>query len=226
MMKVTSTPVKDSTEIYEEVREQICLLQYPPGEMISENALASEYEVSRSVMRLIMWRLEQDGLVHIRKGSAATVTAVDIKSLRDVYVVRQKLIELVGELRPARITEDIIDNLESIEDQTRQMREQYDPVALAKLYYAFHLEMLKTIRNSFLKDITEKLYHRTARVWLQLLPDLDWIEEVDVMSEEIHDVTEALRKGDMVTIAQVRHRHMKMLLQRINSYLVDELVNQ
>lgn len=209
----------DSDTIYEEILERICLLEYSPGAMLSENALASEYGVSRSVMRRVLWKLEQDGLINISKGSGAVVTAVDIKSLKEVYVVRQKLIELVGELRPVRITDDIITNLETLQQQTQEIRGQYDPKALGRLYYSFHLEMLKAIRNTFLSEITDKLYHRTARVWLQLLPDLNWEEEVDLMVDEIQGVLEALRNGDMPTVAQVRREHMAMLLQRINNYL-------
>jgi len=209
----------DSDTIYEQILERICLLEYAPGAMLSENALAAEYGVSRSVMRRVLWKLEQDGLINISKGSGAVVTAVDIKSLKEVYVVRQKLIELVGELRPVRITEDIITKLETLLQQTQQIRGQYDPRALARLYYMFHLEMLKAIRNTFLKEITDKLYHRTARVWLQLLPDLDWEGEVDIMTDEVQNVLEALRHNDMPTVSQVRREHMAMLLQRINNYL-------
>lgn len=211
----------DSKAIYEEIRGRICLLEYKPGEMISENALASEFDVSRSRMRRVMWQLESDGLVNISKGSGAVITAVDIKSLKEIYIVRQKLIELIGEMRPARITPDIISNLETLIQQVRQMEDTYDPVELAKLYYRFHSEMLRTIRNTFLKEITDKLYHRTARVWLQLLPDLNWAEEVSVMCDEIRSVTEALRREDMAAVARVRREHMAMLLQRINNYLGD-----
>ncbi len=212
------TTVEPET-IYEEILERICLLEYPPGDMLSENALATEYGVSRSVMRRVLWKLEQDGLINISKGSGAVVTAVDIKSLKEVYVVRQKLIELVGELRPVRITDDIITALEALAEQTQQIRDQYAPKALARLYYSFHLEMLKAIRNTFLREITDKLYHRTARVWLQLLPDLNWEEEVDIMLDEMQGVLEALRNDDMPAVAQVRREHMAMLLQRINNYL-------
>lgn len=219
IMNTEQNVAVDSDTIYKQILERICLLEHPPGAMLSENALASEYGVSRSVMRRVLWKLEQDGLINISKGSGAVVTAVDIKSLKEVYVVRQKLIELVGELRPARIADDIMTNLETLLQQTRQIRDQYDPRALARLYYAFHLEMLKTIRNTFLKEITGKLYHRTARVWLQLLPDLDWEEEVDLMADEIQRVLEALPNDDMPTVAEVRREHMAMLLQRINNYL-------
>ncbi|MEJ2247523.1 MAG: GntR family transcriptional regulator, partial [Acidobacteriota bacterium] len=158
----------DPTTIYRQIRERICLLVYPPNALISENALASEFGVSRTVMRRILWKLEQDGLISISKGSGAVVTSVDIKSLKEVYVVRQKLIELVGETRPAQITDDIIANLESLLQRARQLGEHYDPKGLARLYYDFHLEMLRTIRNTFLRQTTDQYYHLTARVWLQL----------------------------------------------------------
>lgn len=211
----------DSQAIYEEVRERICLLLYRPGEMISENALATEFDVSRSRMRQVMWQLENEGLITISKGSGAVVTAVDIKSLKEVYIVRQKLVELIGELRPARITPQVISSLSSILGQTQQMQDQYEPVALGRLYYAFHHEMLNVIRNTFLKQITDQLYHRTARVWLQLLPDLDWEQEVAIMCDEIESVIAALQEEDMPRVAQVRREHMSRLLQRINHYLGD-----
>lgn len=211
----------DSQAIYEEIRERICLLQYEPGALISENALATEFDVSRSRMRRVFWQLNNDGLINISRGSGAVVTAVDIKSLKEVYVVRQKLIELIGELKPVRITPELFAELESLLPEIEQARDQYDPVLLAKLYYKFHRVMLALIRNTFLKQITDQLYHRTARVWLQLLPDLNWRQEVDVMYDEVNGVLEALRADDLPQVAQVRREHMAMLIQRINDYLGD-----
>jgi DNA-binding GntR family transcriptional regulator len=205
--------------LYREIRERIGLLQYPPGMALRESALAEEFGVSRTPIRRALHRLELDGLVHISRGAGAVVTAVDIKSLKEVYALRLKLAELAGELKPAHLRPENLGSLEDIHKQTEQMRDHYDPVALARLYNAFHEEMLNFIGNEPLKQISDQLFHRTARVWLQLLPDLDWEEEVGIMSEEIQDVLAGLRAGDMETVAQVRRTHMVMLLQRINDYL-------
>ena len=37
--------------IYEQLRERICLLQYPPGAVLSENALAAEFGPARETYR-------------------------------------------------------------------------------------------------------------------------------------------------------------------------------
>jgi DNA-binding GntR family transcriptional regulator len=84
--------------IYKEIRERICLLQYPPGEMLSENALAAEFEVSRTPMRRILRLLEFEGLVISRAGVGTLVTTADLRSLREVYRLRIKLAEVIGDL--------------------------------------------------------------------------------------------------------------------------------
>ena len=206
-------------ELYEEIRERICLLQYPPGTVLREEALASEFGVSRTPIRRVLHRLEYVGLVDITQRAGAIVTTVDIKSLKEVYALRLKLIELMGDLSAARVPEKTIVALESLLERCRQMGGQYDPEALARLYNSFHTEMLDVIGNQSLRDISDQLFHQTARVWLQILPDLDWSEEVDLMCDEIARVTEGLRTADMQAVAQVRREHMALLLRRINNYL-------
>jgi DNA-binding GntR family transcriptional regulator len=205
--------------LYHKIRERISLLQYPPGMALRESALAEEFGVSRTPIRRALHRLEFDGLVQIGRGTGAVVSTVDIKSLREVYALRLKLTELIGELNPARLRLENLTNIANILEKAGQMRDQYDPVALTRLYNAFHQEMLNVISNEPLRQISDQLFHRTARVWLQLLPDLGWEEEVDIMCEEIGDVLAALQAGDMETVARVRRIHMSMLLQRINDYL-------
>lgn len=205
--------------IYQQIRERITLLQYPPGFALRENSLAEEFNVSRTPIRRALHRLEFEGLVYISRGTGAVVAAVDIRSLKEVYALRLKLAELVGELNPARLESDHLPTLEDILEQVKQRKEEYDPVALARVYNSFHQEMLNIIGNEPLKQISDQLFHRTSRVWLQLLPYLDWEEECQIVCEEINDVLAGLREGDMQAVAQVRRHHMALLLKRINNYL-------
>ena len=49
--------------IYRILRDRICLLEYAPGSLISEEELAQEFEVSRTPVRRVLGRLESEGLV-------------------------------------------------------------------------------------------------------------------------------------------------------------------
>jgi len=205
--------------IYQEIRDRICLLQYPPGTMLSENKLATEFGVSRTPIRRVLQRLEFEGLVVSKQGVGTLVTIVDLQYLKEVYALRLELAQLAGQLSPIRPTEQKIATLESILEKFEAMRDQYDPTELARLYNRFQAEMLALIGNRPLREISEQLYHQTVRVWLQILPDLDWVEEVNIACREIQEVIGGLKEKDMPAVAQIRSEHMAMLLGRTSRYL-------
>lgn len=220
---MTSKKSTDSSidTIYEEIREQISLLDYPPGTVLSENALAEEFGVSRSPIRRVLQRLEFEGLVVSNRGVGTIVTIVDLKSLREVYALRMKLHEITGELSPtAHVSADDIAVLEDLLEQVTGMQDQYDIRELGRLYNVFQNQVLRLVNNKPLREISDQLYYQTSRVWLQVLPDLDWEEEVDYFADEVRSVAKALRAGgDMQAVAQIRAYHLSMMLARLKRYL-------
>lgn len=210
---------KSQEEIYEQLRERICLLQYAPGAVLSENALATEFGVSRTPVRSALRRLEFEGLVTSMAGVGTIVASVDLKFLKEVYALRMKLAELVGDLTRSRVPNGMVTHLQELLRECQGMTDNYDPEAIARLYNEFHDEMLNIIANEPLREIYNQLFYQTARIWLDILPDLDWEEEVEITCQEIADVIEALKKEDMQAVARVRRDYMSSFLSRINSYL-------
>lgn len=49
--------------IYDELRRRIVSLAYRPGTMLSENAVAAEFDVSRTPVRQAFFRLAQEELL-------------------------------------------------------------------------------------------------------------------------------------------------------------------
>lgn len=205
--------------IYKTIRERVCLLQYPPGEMLSENALAAEFAISRTPMRRILRLLEFEGLVLSRQGVGTLVTTVDLKSLKEVYMLRIKLAELIGELSPTPSAEGDLAVLDRLLERLQTMSEKRDYEALGRINMEFNDALVRFISNLALRDISDRLYYQTARVWPQILPDMDWTEEVDYMATEIRQIAEALRQGDMRRVGQTRRDHISMSLSRIQRYL-------
>ncbi len=62
--------------IYRILRDRICLLEYAPGSLISEEELAQEFEVSRTPVRRVLGRLESEGLVQSVHGVGTLVRIV------------------------------------------------------------------------------------------------------------------------------------------------------
>lgn len=229
-----ATHAKDGTDtnkghsyrdIYKEIRDRICLLQYPPGSLLTENQLASEFGVSRTPIRQALHRLEFEGLVVSKRGVGTMVTIVDLRALREVYALRLRLYELIGDFSSsARLRDDDIDTLRSVLGQAEGMvsyrNTRSNQVALARLYMTFNEIITHTISNDALRKISEQLFYQTSRVWLQILPDLQWEEEVKYFCTELEQVVEVLESGgNMADVSQIRREHMIELLNRIRLYL-------
>lgn len=212
-------------DIYKEIRDRICLLQYPPGSLLTENQLATEFGVSRTPIRQALHRLEFEGLVITKRGVGTMVTIVDLRALREVYALRLRLYELIGDFSSSeRMHDDDIDTLRSVLKEARRMvgyrNNRSNQVELARLYTTFNQIITHTISNDALRKISEQLFYQTSRVWLQILPDLDWDEEVEYFCKELEQVIEVLENsGDMADVAQIRRSHMVELLNRIRLYL-------
>lgn len=211
--------------IYEEIRDRICLLEYPPGTLLTENELAMEFGVSRTPVRRALHRLEFEGLVESKRGVGTMVKIVDLRALREVYALRLRLYEFIGDFSTAdRITEEDIGVLEAILEKIQAMhgtRNSADNrVALARLYMDFNKIITDAISNDALRHISEQLFYQTSRVWLQILPDLDREDELDYFHDELARVIDVLRtSGDMQAVAAIRREHMFKLLRRIRRYL-------
>ena len=94
---MTARPRPAADVVYLGLREQICLLDLPPGSVLREAAIADEFGVSRTPVREALTMLRVDGLVTRHHGEASTVSTVDFRELRNVYALRMKLTRLVGD---------------------------------------------------------------------------------------------------------------------------------
>lgn len=203
--------------IYHALRDRIALLDYPPGAMLSENALAEDFGVSRTPIRQALQRLEFEGLVVSRHGVGTMVTTVDLQYLREVYALRLKLIDIIGELSTGRVSSEVLATLQALVTETAELRtSEPRPRELARLYMTFNEELSAAVGNKPLREIADRFFYQTARVWLQLLPQLDWRNEVDQVVDEAEGVITALRQGDMSAMAKVRAHHMRMCMARID----------
>lgn len=210
--------------IYEELRERICLLELPPGTPLREQALAAEFGVSRTPVREALTMLRVDGLVVRQQGGGTSVSSVDFKSIRDVYALRRKLAELTGEFLIVPLPAGILERLGSIRDEVLEASESHDARRLGELYNRLHETMLDTVGNQALRIVSDRLFRQTSRLWVQLLPEMDWNEEVAILLDEIDQSSGALERGSAEELAEVRAKHLTMLLDRFNAYLRRPLI--
>lgn len=206
--------------IYHALRDRICLLHYAPGSRLSEEELALEFGVSRTPVRRVLARLESEGLVKSRHGVGTMVTEASIEELEQVYQLRMELAELIGKLSPKPRCEEELVRIEAllIRCDAAAASPAPDPRVFARLNMEFFYELSAMTGNRPFKEISEQLYFRTFRIWLQSVPSLNLSNEIAVFRREMADILAAMRLGDLEAVGHIRRSHISMSFLRIKRY--------
>ncbi|MDH3760477.1 MAG: GntR family transcriptional regulator [Gammaproteobacteria bacterium] len=207
--------------IYKAIRERICLLEYAPGTLLNEALLADEFEVSRSPVRSVLQRLNYEGLLETRNGIGTIVSEVDINTFKDIYELRMRLAELMGDLSPVSPSADTIEALRDLCNRVLTLRDRpKDLNAYARLCNELHALIIAQIGNDALRETTDLLYYRAARTWLIYLGKLDWPEEMQILYRECSDILLAMEIGDMRGVGNARRQFLYLTLTRVSRHLV------
>jgi DNA-binding GntR family transcriptional regulator len=207
-----------SERIYKTIRDRICLLEYQPGERLGEEELAREFNVSRTPIRRVLSRLEGEGLLESRHGVGTFVTDVDIDALAQVYQLRMELAELLGKLDPIPRGEDDLARVRALLVRCDKLLKKPDPKAYARLNMDFFQELGAMVGNAPLREISERLYYLTTRIWLKSVPHLNLPDEIEVFRREMADILQAMEVGDLEAVGHIRRSHISMSVKRMKRY--------
>lgn len=219
MSRRTADAGERHARIYREIRERISLLRYPPGTVLSETELAGEFGVSRTPLRRVLHQLAFEGLVEARNGVGTIVTDIDIGTFKKTYELRMALAELMGVLSPGQPTPALIASIEKMIERARALRENRDVEAYARLANDLEDLMLELIDNDPLRQITDQLYYRVSRIWFTFLPNLDWDAVIDSQILELSEMHEAMKRGDVRGVGQIRRLHLHGIMAWVSGYL-------
>jgi len=204
--------------LYSVLRDRICVLVYPPGTQLSEEALATEFGISRSPLRKALQILEADGLLQSQQGVGTLVTDVDLDELEQVYQLRMELNELTGRLSPVEVDEVLLQAFDKIRQRAEILRRSPTHQGFARLNIDFfHIFQLLS-ENRPLHDVAEKLFYQTCRIWLTLIPEQDLAGEIDLFCDEVEEIANAVSISDVSAAALIRRAHLSMGFKRLKKH--------
>jgi len=204
--------------IFQALRRRICLLDFPPGMVLREQDLAMEFSVSRTPIRHVLSRLAADGLVESRQGVGTTVTTIDFKDLLDIYYVRAILAEAIGDSEPVPPAPEVLEALDELAVKCDELDKGVALRVFGEINIGLHSQILTTIRNRPLREVSDRLFYQTARIWFQILPRFSWERAVMELRHEIEEVRLAMSRGDLKAVGLVHRNRLStvmILLQRV-----------
>lgn len=213
-----ATDKHTTVRIFEILRDRICLLDYPPGTILREAALAKEFGISRTPIRAVLQRLEHGSLVSVRDGVGTIVTDLDTTALKDIYEMRQKMAELIGTLSPREITDADEKTAMDLLDQAKQLVTNYNASEYWQINHAQHALIADLIGNSVLRETWDQLYFRSARFWYREASRTPDGVAQDLVAE-LSETARALRERDAAAVGYTQRNFIAFGFARLKAAL-------
>lgn len=200
-------PQQRTLAIYKEVRRRICTNRYPPGELLSEEALANEFKVSRSPIRRVLSRLEQEGLIEIRHGVGSRVTGISPALLESAYEARMALAVASAPFIRLDPPEAAHQALVRARAEFRAIRPG-DVSGFADVNTRYYETVTGLVSNDILREVMRSLFFQTSRIWLMGLPRMDWPLTIERICCEVDELTRAIDVGDSIALGLLMRNHI------------------
>lgn len=216
----SSETARDRFErIHLTLRNRICLLDYAPGARLSEQALAEEFGISRTPLRRVLVRLEGEGLLQSVQGVGTFVTDVSIAELGPIYELRVELAELLGKLGPRQPDAELWRKMCEFPHLLGELADDENaaPRRFGELNLAFFRVFHQITTNGPLREISERLFFQTSRIWLKSMVagQVDVATEARIFQHELGDILRALELGDIRSATLIHRTHISMSYLRM-----------
>jgi phosphonate utilization transcriptional regulator len=146
-----------SSVVQSELERMILSGELPPGEKLTEVALAARLGVSRGPLREAFRMLEEAGLVRTEKNRGVFVRDLPVEEAIEIFDLRAAMDELVGRRLAAGIAPAALKEIRGLVDQMEQAVKVKDTDAYHLLNLRFHDRLVELAGNRKLTDVYRKL---------------------------------------------------------------------
>lgn len=147
----------DSQQIYDFIFKAIADRQLPPGKKLSEERLSKIFNVSRTRLREVFFRLAQDKIITLEPNRGAFVVKPTVKETREVFAARRAIEVAIIEELTNKGNSTVFKALANHLMKEETARKAGDRQKLNQLTGEFHLLLAELTNNSLFYDITRRL---------------------------------------------------------------------
>lgn len=151
-------------EIYNTVVHAVLDRALDPGTKLSEDVLCNHYGVSRTVVRVAIYRLEQDRLVEVQRNRGCFVVIPDRKEAADILAARRAIEPFIVRMLATSATDAEIDILAKHVDSEDNAYHSGDDREALRLSGQFHLLLGRLAKSKVIEAFLHNLVCRSALV--------------------------------------------------------------
>jgi DNA-binding GntR family transcriptional regulator len=175
-----------------------------PGQMLSENIIASRLGVSRTPVREALNRLQIEGLVTPIRGRRVIVSIPSDQDIEDVYNIRL-MVETEALRKISREDLPLIQQLETYALEAKQYLTQNDIIRLGQKNTQFHQCLISVLKNRRLEMFLDSLRDVVSLYRFQSLRQGEWAAESGHDHEKLVNF---LKEGSYDKAIELLQKHL------------------
>jgi DNA-binding GntR family transcriptional regulator len=194
-----------SEHIKEQLIEDIFHRRYKAGDKLVESAVAKEFNVSQTTIREALRSLIAMGFLESEPFKGITVRSFTRRDLWEVYTVRAALESLsIAQLAP-KITDDQIDELETLVNEMVEAAERGDIPRRTMVNIEFHKTLIRFSGNKLILRLFDNLQFGSYSLMTGNLSPMDSVG----IAARHQLLIDALRTRDPQRAADAIRRHIE-----------------
>ncbi|MGH4137338.1 GntR family transcriptional regulator [Clostridium sp.] len=211
----------NSDEIYFALKEDIVNLQLYPGQLISENEISRQYNVSRTPVKTAFLRLRSEKFIEIVPQKGTYVTLLDMELIKEIIYMRTVLESRVIVDIFENINNDLIDKLSINLERQKEIVEK--PVIDSSEYYQADYEFHAICFDFAGKTRLWKIIQE-SQVYYSRFMRLDIVASgpFKKLYEEHCELFKAIEHSDKDKVEEVIYRHLHGNIDRLGDKINNE----
>lgn len=197
-----------SALIVDSLRERLMNHEFSESEMIRQERLAKEYNVSLSPVREALIQLEAEGLLTLVRHHGYAINTLSIDDIQQMYELRALIeVELLRYAVPKLSAADIASARQVHEAMTKIYKRGTQTTAWTKLNWDFHTTLYKPAEKRQLFAVVENVRQNIVR-YVHMQMKLRSSANLDHTIKEHGELLEYCASRETNKAAELLHRHI------------------
>ena len=162
---ISGLPPSLTDKAYAELEERIVTLALRPGQVLSENALASALGIGRTPIREALQRLAREGLIVILPRRGVMVSEINVRNQLELLRVRRELERLMAQLAARRSSAEERAQFRQIAEGMNVCAGKDDDVGFMRLDRDLNLLVSRACRNEYAQRAMGLTHGLSRRFW-------------------------------------------------------------
>lgn len=195
-----------SAQIFEFIRDAIVSMEFQPGQMIPETALADQFGVSRTPVREALIKLANIGFVDVLPQRGTYVSKFSMEKILEARFIREALESAVIAHVAENADDELVRECEAILEEQKIAAENDNALAFQKLDDNFHQAL--SDRTGYLR-VTQLIESEKAHMDRVRNLSLHMSGQYHRVLEQHRDILDALRARDPEAARKAMAVHMQ-----------------